>query len=248
MLVCEPLTRRYMMVPPPAVDGSGYLASYLIDGDNCDRTGGCISMFNFRVLCMFNRGIVTCVTTFTLGSSWSEKDTYHNVPSLGRPDFLGRVGGSRYLYAKGRILIHLDGSTGDFTSSVLPAIEDWDLYICAVIEGRDRKPRILTMFDNTMKIFAVLEGGEWGLEKSVLLSEATRGLPGFQPSFFSYYQDFLTIGTGFVTLTPPFGEPWPYSIDLETMEAKLAAGDMGFLVHRCELPWPPALHACLHRS
>ncbi|CAN6352162.1 unnamed protein product [Urochloa humidicola] len=50
-LVCEPLTRRYTMVPPlPNFDRSCYfLGSFLIDGD-ADNAGVCTSMSNFRVL------------------------------------------------------------------------------------------------------------------------------------------------------------------------------------------------------
>ncbi|CAN6334663.1 unnamed protein product [Urochloa humidicola] len=250
MLVCDPLTRSYTMVPPPAdFDGScNFWVNFLIDGDT-DRAGGCISMPNFRVLCMFiNSYGAMHVAVFTSGSSWSEKNIDHIAPILQSPHFLGHAGGSHYFYADGSILIQLDGSTGDFTSRVLPAIEDWDkrddLFVA---EGRDGKPRIFTMFDSTLKVFARLDGGEWALEKSVLLSEATSGLPGYQPSFFNHYQEILTWGTGFVTLSPWFNGQWQYSIDLQTMEAELSKEDEGRTLYRCELPWPPALHACLDR-
>ncbi|CAL5092741.1 unnamed protein product [Urochloa decumbens] len=248
-LVCDPLTRSYTMVPPLAdFDSSCYFwANFLIDGD-IDIAGGCIGMFNFRVLCMFSRSGVMHVAVFTLSSSWSDKNIGHIEPMLQYPDFLGHSGGSHYMYVDGNILIKLDGSTGDFTSSVLPAIEDWDQRSdCFVAEGRDGKPRICTMFNSTMNMFARLDGGEWALEKSVLLSEATTGLPGYHPSFFSRGQYILAWGTGFVTLYPYFTADWQYSINLETMEAELAKGDMGQMVYCCEVPWPPALHACLDR-
>ncbi|CAN6361565.1 unnamed protein product [Urochloa humidicola] len=252
-LVCDPLTRSYMMVPPPAYFGNScdLWGNFLIDGDT-DRAGGCISMSNFRVLCMFiNSDGALHVSVFTSGSSWSEKNIDHIEPIRQFPDFLGHAGGSHYFYVAGSILIQLDGSTGDFTSTVLPAIEDWGQRDDrSVAEGRDGKPRIFTLFDSTMKVFARLDGGEWALEKSVLLSEATSGLPGYQPSFFNHgqYQCILTCGTGFVTLSPGFNNgQWQYSIDLQTMEAELATGDMGPMEYWCELPWPPALHACLDR-
>ncbi|CAN6361568.1 unnamed protein product [Urochloa humidicola] len=247
-LVCDPLMRSYTMVPPPPDFGIScdFQSSFLVDGDT-DRVGGCIGMSNFRVLCMIKHDGVMHVAMFTLGSSWSDKNMDHIAPMLYCLDFLGHAGGSHY-YVNGSILIKLDGSTGDFTSSVLPAIEDWDqIDDCFVAEGRDDKPRIITLSDSTMKVFARLDSGEWALEKSVLLSEATSGLPGYQPSFFNHDQRILIQGTGFVTFYPDVEINWQYSINLQTMEAKLAERDDGRMLYRCELPWPPALHTCLDR-
>jgi hypothetical protein len=118
-------------------------------------------MSNFRVLCMFKRDGVMHAAMFTVGSSWSNKNIGHIAPSLQWPDFLGRAGGSWYFYVEGRILVELDGATGDSTSSVIPAIEESDQrckYL--VTEGRDGKPRFFTVFNNTMKVFAKLHSGE----------------------------------------------------------------------------------------
>ncbi|CAL4888732.1 unnamed protein product [Urochloa decumbens] len=160
----------------------------------------------------------------------------------------GHAGGSWYFYVQGRTLIDLDGSTGDFSSSVLPPLDDWDLHAWSnnffVTSGRDGMPRIITVIDDTMKVLAKLNGCKWVLEKSFLLSEAAQGLPGYQPWFFDFPQNVLTMGEGFVVLSPQYGGPWRFSIDLETMEVAPAA-DMGLMMFRCELPWPPALHACL---
>ncbi|CAN6329609.1 unnamed protein product [Urochloa humidicola] len=60
-----------------------------------------------------------------------------------------------------------------------------------------------------------------------MLSEATSGLPGYQLSFFNHDQDFLILGTGFVTLCPEVERNWQYSINFQTMEAKLAEWDGG---------------------
>ncbi|CAO1939532.1 unnamed protein product [Urochloa humidicola] len=250
ILVCDPLMRSYMMVPPPAYYDSGcdFCFHFLVDGDT-DMLGGCIGMSNFRVLCMFiNRDCAMHAAVFTLNSSWSEKNIDHIAPILRFPDFLGHAGGSHYFYVGGSILIQLDSSTGDFTSTVLPAIEDWDQRDDRfVAEGRDGKPRIFTVFDSTMKVFARLDSGEWALEKCILLSQATSGLPGYQPSFFNHDQEILAWGTGFVTLSPWFNGHWQYSIDLQTVEAELANEDKRGTLYRCELPWPPALHAGLDR-
>ncbi|RLN29995.1 uncharacterized protein C2845_PM05G03540 [Panicum miliaceum] len=193
-------------------------------------------MSNFRVLCMFRLDGITQATMFTVDSSWSNKNIGDITPSLQWPDFLGRAGGSRYFCIEGRILVELDGSTDDSSPSVLPAIEEsYQRCKYFVTEGRDGKPRFVTVFNNTMKVLAKFHSGEWALENSVLLSEATRGLPGYQPSFFIYGQDILTRVCRTVA---------PYSIDLETMEAEPTTGDMGPMEYRKQGPssgsgWAP---------
>ncbi|CAO1939531.1 unnamed protein product [Urochloa humidicola] len=252
MLVCEPLTRRCVVIRPPAdlEDDSCILGFYLIDGCTNMAVGG-ISMSNFRVRCVlcYSDGH-THTAMFTMagdtGLPWSEKAIDHSAPKLGLSLSLGHAGGSCYFYVKGRRLIVLDGSTGDFSSSILPPLEDWDLdafsYNLFVTNGRDGMPRIITVTCDTMKVFMKLDGCEWALEKTVILHEATQGLPGYQPWFFCYLQKVLARGEGFVVLSPRGS--WPFSIDLETMEVAPAI-DMGLMMYRCELPWPPALHACL---
>ncbi|CAN6352157.1 unnamed protein product [Urochloa humidicola] len=151
----------------------------------------------------------------------------------------------------GRTLVDFDCSTGDFTSSALPAIEDldFDQETCNffVTELRDGKPRIITVSNNTLKVFARLDSGEWALEKSALMRELTCGLPGYNPSYFYSGQDILARGSGLVILSQLSAEPWRCSVNLETMEAELTTCDMNPMVYRCELPWPPALHAHLDR-
>jgi hypothetical protein len=80
----------------------------------------------------------------------------------------GPCGGCWY-FVQGKALISLDGSTGDFSSSELPPWKDWDPYTVdrdfCITDGRDGKLRIFTVFDQYMKMFTKLEGGEWALEK-----------------------------------------------------------------------------------
>ncbi|CAL4898296.1 unnamed protein product [Urochloa decumbens] len=254
MVVCEPLTRRCVAISPPAdfsVGRSLLMESFLVDGYN-NKAGGRISVSNFRVRCVLYSGGHTHTAMFTMGGDtgllWTEKTIDHSAPQFGLSHSLGHAGGSWYFYVKGRTLIVLDGSTGDFSSSVLPPLEDWDLYTWTynffVTSGRDGMPRIITVIGDTMKLFAKLDGCEWVLEKSVLLPKATQDLPGYQPWFFNLPQNVLMRGEGFVVLSPMYGGPWPFSINLETMEVAPAAY-MGLMMYRCELPWPPALHACL---
>ncbi|CAN6329605.1 unnamed protein product [Urochloa humidicola] len=249
MAVCEPLSRRFEMIPR-LVEDVDVGCSYLIDGIGIEA-GSRISMSNFKVLHMFLCYGIMHTAMFTAGSSWSEKSICHAVPNFHSINFLGRAGGSCYFCVEGRTLVNLECSTGDFTSSALPAIGDldFDRYRCnfAVAELRDGKPHIITVSNNTLKVFTRLDNGEWTWEKSALLWEVTCGLPGYKPSFFYSGQDILVRGSGYVILSPQSAESWQYSVDLETMGVELTTCDMKPMVYRCELPWPPALHTQLYR-
>ncbi|CAN6348225.1 unnamed protein product [Urochloa humidicola] len=118
-------------------------------------------------------------------------------------------------------------------------------YRC-ITEGCDGKPRIIIVCDNDMKVFARHDSTGWALEKKILLWEAVHDLTGPVPSFIGAHH-IVTTGVGFVILSQDFGESCPFSVNLETMKAALVANNMGEMVYQCELPWPPALHACLDR-
>ncbi|CAL4905618.1 unnamed protein product [Urochloa decumbens] len=247
--LCEPLTRHYWRIHPlPDWDDDRcyHWKLFLLDGESSEA-GGRISMSNFRVLCVFVRDGVTQAAMYAMGSSWSKKNI---DPRFKISVPMGHSAGCWY-FVQGRALTTLDGRTGDFSSSELLPLRDWDsdtwTHNFFITNGRDGKLHIFTVYDNTMKMFTRLEGGEWVLEKMIALPEATRGLPGYKPSFFSGHQYILTIGAGFVILMPQARELWPFSINLETMEAAPVEQGMGLLVFECELPWPPALHACLDR-
>ncbi|CAL4898311.1 unnamed protein product [Urochloa decumbens] len=250
IVVCEPLTRRYKRIPPPA-DLNNYYRwrCYLIDGE-ADEAGGCIGMYNFRVVYMFtkrddgNKHVVM----YTVGSSWSKTNFDRITPSSNCLSPVGHGGGCWY-FVQGSALIVLDSSTGDFSSSELPPlVEDWDSHAedgdFFITNGRDSRLRIFTVFDGTMMVLVTLESGEWMLEKRVFLSEATCGLPGYDPFFFSIPQFVLMVGAGYAILAP-INSGWLFSINLETMEAASAVELMASRVYGCELPWPPTLHACL---
>ncbi|CAN6338729.1 unnamed protein product [Urochloa humidicola] len=253
--ICEPLTKSYRMIPSPP--GSDCWGSILLDGE-VSEVGGRISMSNFRLLCMFHCNGVMLTSIFTAGSSWSEMNIDPMAPSV-RPGFrtpaiFGRASGSWYFYIKdgSRTLISLDGSTGVFSSLVLPAIKNWDVRIqrnkCVITEGCDGKPRIVVAFNGTLEVFARLDSTEWALEKKILLSEATCSLPGYPCLFLGH--DISTMGVGFVILSQRvfgIGEPWAFSVNLQTMEAAPAAKNVGYIAYKCELPWPPVLRACLDR-
>jgi hypothetical protein len=149
--------------------------------------------------------------------------------------------GVQYFYVRGRNLVALDRSSGEFSHAVFPPPseenddDDFDLVMWThsyATDGRDGEPRIFTVFDETMKVYAKLDGGEWALEKSLSLREATRGLPGYKEEFFGQRPlEIVTRGPGYVTLSPGILETtweWLISVDLETMQVvELAAADTG---------------------
>ncbi|CAN6329601.1 unnamed protein product [Urochloa humidicola] len=250
IVVCEPLTRRYKRIPTPAdLDDYYCWTSKLIDGE-ADEADGRISMANFRVVCMSTKldDANMHVAMYTMGSSWSEKNFDGITQGSNRWSPVGHGGGCWY-FVQGGSLIILDSSTGDFSFSKLPPLlEDWDSHAADrnffITNGRDSKLRIFTVFDGTMKVFVRIQGGEWALEKKVLLSEVTCDLPGYKPSFFIWMRHVVMVGAGYVILTP-YMETWIFSINLETVEAAPAVESMTSTVYGCELPWPPTLNACL---
>ncbi|CAM0148395.1 unnamed protein product [Urochloa decumbens] len=165
---------------------------------------------------------------------------------------MGRAGGCQYFYAEGRDLIGLDVSTGEFSYSVFSPswTDDFDVYmwmkskLCAV-DGSDGEPRIFTVFDETMRVYAKPDGGgEWTLEKSLSVPEVARDvLPGYKDEAFQYVV-VDTKGPGYVILSLKTAlDKWLISVDPVTMEVELVAKDMGSppVMYPCEIPWPPVL-------
>jgi hypothetical protein len=91
------------------------------------------------------------------------------------------------------------------------------------------------------------------LENKVMLSKVTCGLPGYQPSFFNKPLTIMRRGVGFVVISPQEPKqqwPWPFSVDLKTMEVAPAADGTRkkmpiYGIYPCEFPWPPVLQAFL---
>lgn len=256
LIVCEPLTRRYRRIPPPANFNAGcqFFGYHLLDGDE-DQAGGRVGMSNFRVLCeLYRDGTAhAAVFNFNAGSdwhSWRETAIDHIAPRFELMRFLGRAGGSFYWYVQGNTVIVLDGGTAEFSSFALPPdIESWDLHMWSynfcVTGGRDGKPRIFSVVNDNLKVFARVHGSDdWALEKRIELSEATRVLPGYKPSFFGQPLNVCTTGVGSVVLSPR-EQWWLFSVDLETMVVQQRAAEHMGTAYPCELPWPPALHACV---
>ncbi|TVU49448.1 hypothetical protein EJB05_00761 [Eragrostis curvula] len=239
MFVCEPLTRKCRRID---FNSKRWVwGSYLIDGDG-DEAGSHIGISNFRVICLnlfeSDNDIFSIFNEAGgAGSSWSHRSTGGLKSKLVRGS-LGVTMDSLYFMSKDWKLATLNKSSGEFSTSLMPPIEEvmrqYALLrapeVCAVINGRDGKLRVFFIFpDNSVKVFVRLDAGDWTLESSVLLSEAARGLPGYNPSYFERPKQTIITKRrpGFVILMPRCRGLWSFSIDLETMEVALALPGIG---------------------
>ncbi|KAF8661062.1 hypothetical protein HU200_057160 [Digitaria exilis] len=273
MVVCEPLTRRYKVIPP-MVTCSGYYhrsGPFLLDGD---RAAGGIDLSNFRLMCVachpdrrgsYRGSMFTASCDLDGSCSWHVYaiDDGQSLRSL-----MGRTRASVYWHGGGRAVTALDRSTAELSSSELPeSAEEWDEQgtEVKVAVGRDGEPRILAIAPgcSVVRVFAAAMargGGEWELEKRIELSAVASGLPGYLPSYFDdgeavAWIDVTADAAAMVTVsvcsvTTSWGcmdSSWSFRLELESLEAELVDMDSGVLeldvAFPCELPWPPVLHA-----
>ncbi|EER96573.1 hypothetical protein BDA96_02G180200 [Sorghum bicolor] len=261
VVICEPVTRRYVRVDPrrrfPEYNVSD---ASLVDGDS---SGGGIGMASFRVVFhLHTRGIHSHAGVFTFtvvgGSddpqqrSWSWRKVSINalMVDAGPSDDLAPT--SLYWYNEGRRVVALDRSTAKFSSLLLPEVEGWNFhkenYDMRVTAGHDGTARIVILdlsaaAGDLLRVFARLSR-EWALVRSIRLSAVTRHLPGYKPSFFNDTLMIRTDGSSPVVLLSPWQEDkWWFHLDIETMEVAPAPDRDYAEVYPCELPWPPTLRA-----
>lgn len=230
LLVCETLTRRFQGIArmPPPLGSLVFCGAYLIDGGGGERGVG---MSNYRVLCMF--GELACVFSPGSDGGWRFVDTglkYGDGEDVEFPEdtqFVGRAAGKIYWWAPGGLVQVFDEATATFFLMEFPKHMRWEYHKSnlRVIGGVDGGGiRVVRMTGEDLEIYGESGGGEWAVERSVRLADATRGLPGRQEVFFTAEAPAARIvtagGDGFVTLAPAEDETWLFSVDLETMEAE----------------------------
>ncbi|KAL6655819.1 hypothetical protein ACP70R_006645 [Stipagrostis hirtigluma subsp. patula] len=249
MVVCEPLTRRYARIAPRAVfRGYDILGAHLIDGE-----AGGIGVSNFRVVCrLHSDGLHRDAGVLAVGRhyhrrSWRKVSIDRLMLAAGPSMELSPT--SLCWYNGGRRMVGLDRSTGEFSSVVLPEVEDWDFhketFSSVVVPGGDGEARIvLSGASGDLKVFARLHSGEWGLEKSIRLSEVAHDLPGYNPSYFNQPLLIHTTDSPVIHASPWQERPWWFHLDIETTEVAPAPDPSVEKAYPCELPWPPTLEAC----
>ncbi|RLM99034.1 hypothetical protein C2845_PM06G29350 [Panicum miliaceum] len=184
MVVCDPLARRYRVIPPMVRSGR-----YRLHSGPFHLDGG-VGLSSFRVMCVVDDRRGRCRgSTFTSsrergGGAWRG----HSMGWERMRDFMGRTRGVPVLGA----VEALDWTTGEVSRSELPRTEGLDERAAAlkVTAGGDGEARVLGLLAAAagvvLKVFALPRGGgEWALEKTIELAAVARGPPGYLPSCFS---------------------------------------------------------------
>ncbi|CAL5091021.1 unnamed protein product [Urochloa decumbens] len=256
LFVCEPLTRRHVLIPPlnPPFRlsrfGSPAPPPVLLDA-SADG-GAIVGMSSFRVLHLVATTDRIRACTFTSGStSWRETCVNRRYGPLVL-HFVGFAGGRWYWHDGEKNVLALDESDLEFSTSVLPRGDGDGISLVTLAVGRDGEARIVSKGYNNLKIFARVDGGEdyWVLEKTMQLSAAMLGLPRLDDFYlnFSRHQP-VDAGAVQIRVLEP-GRALRFRLDMDTMEAERLLGPDVIIyldsrtAYPSEFPWPLSLHAC----
>ncbi|XP_034582915.1 uncharacterized protein [Setaria viridis] len=265
-IVCEPVSRRHQGIARPAdLSHLPLLGAFLLDGGGA---GGGDTMSSFRVLSVlyepdrsrYQFGMPrACV--FAPGSDggwhicWHTMDEDVEVPLMEMIHLAGRTAGRVYWGIEDGTVLVLEESTVKFSLLTFPAQMPGPYrrtsfrVIGSSVDGEDRV-RVVRVHGEDLDVFGqLLDSGEWVVEKSVALRDATAGLSGWDYRFFRLPARIVTAGNTFVVLTPA-EKIWLFSVELETMEVEnehVRNRNIG-PSYPCALPWPPLLRACVRRG
>ncbi|CAN6204165.1 unnamed protein product [Urochloa humidicola] len=251
MVICEPVTKRFLKIPPsPVLPRYRYNSAFLLDGDNG------VSLSSFKVLRLVRRfytnRIHACI--FAWGESWQETRMESSSMVL-----IGLAMSSMYWYAGDRKVVTLDQRSAEFSSFMLPDIEDWDGHInkhrLAITAGHDGRVRIVVgVTGGDMKVFARLPvpGGSYKLvlKKRIPLFMAIHSLRWREPWYFNplpisnHTTGAVLIVATRASLFPPQTTPLMFRLDIETMAVERMPDPNLGTAYPCELPWPPVFRAC----
>ncbi|TVU21327.1 hypothetical protein EJB05_30955, partial [Eragrostis curvula] len=216
-VVCEPLSRRYQIIPPISPSGDGpngcwrHTWAFLLDGNDG------IGISNFK--------------------SWP---THLRLIGFAEDSVYWRAEGKTLLAVDRRtaklewfLFPHVENLDYTFKS-----------YKVAVTGGSDGEGRIVVGGnDGDMMVYARQRGSsEWVMEKRIHISPETHGLPPYHDWYF-YCAMSISVhkaGTVIVRVFPkvPAGEKWRIDLDRETVGLLDCMPKIRF---PCELPWPPML-------
>uniref|UniRef100_A0ACD5UPV5 Uncharacterized protein n=1 Tax=Avena sativa TaxID=4498 RepID=A0ACD5UPV5_AVESA len=293
LLVCEPLKRRYQVIPPMEEVRRHRCVGVFLYG--CRNTGAYwerngIGMPAFNLVCLLyqehdgvrgdhDRSVGTVVACVFDRFRACDRSLMHRKPGwcLRRKERLG-LGAPVHLY--GAESLRLLGRSGHFVfwsikedeESVLRLSSDGYMKIHRlpdIARGSSSLRFIDPGSDYCTAIRAIcLQGGdlrvlmlpwpwqwhvdgEWGIQSSHGLLEATRGLTGYKEEYF--INGGLEIVSAYghgrsVVVAPVVEKTWLFTVDLGTMEVARWKHKMdentSVVSYPCELPWPPDLRAC----
>ncbi|KAL6655811.1 hypothetical protein ACP70R_006637 [Stipagrostis hirtigluma subsp. patula] len=107
--------------------------------------------------------------------------------------------------------------------------------------------RIACLVGDELRVYAKeLHRGEWELERTLRLPEATHGLPGRKEGYFGRTAKIVTAGKEYVVLTPA-EETWLFSVRRKTMqvEREHSRNRLAGEVYPYELRTAPLVDACV---
>ncbi|CAL5080901.1 unnamed protein product [Urochloa decumbens] len=248
LIVCQPLTRQYQVIPPPICNVC-ILGAFLLNSDANEAGSAAIGMTNFRVLLVHYEH-----------DYWNGEANGHGHPLTSVFTCGGCVnGGWRYGEKDEAGLVVLDECTLQFSAMALSEhMRQW------LVFGRDNfrvvggdhagTVRIVHLTGGReLEVFGHRQGDrgndEWVLEKTVRMQEASRGLlvvDHEEEDYFDRETRIIDANEGLVVLSLD-NEMSLFSVDLETMELKREDGrnQSTGAAFPYTLPWPPVMRACV---
>ncbi|CAN6181949.1 unnamed protein product [Urochloa humidicola] len=247
-IVCEPLTRRHQIIAPPAAACPSYrpVKAFFLGGGEDN------GMSSFRALCLVHDGGCSHADVFCTGDSSCWRAV--NINSQERYNFIGFGSRSIYWHVGGRTVFAMDKATAEFSSFLVPHVEDWGPFDTisplgiTVAVGSDGETRI-ALGARTLKVLVQAAGGEWVLEKSIQLTAAMLGLPPLERCrwyFVHGVRGVQNTGTVHIRTDTAGRQLRKFSIDIETMKVE-SLPDMD-RTYPTKLPWPPFMHACNYHA
>uniref|UniRef100_M8CDE8 F-box domain-containing protein n=1 Tax=Aegilops tauschii TaxID=37682 RepID=M8CDE8_AEGTA len=273
LLVCEPITRRCQLIPRvekmkyhPCIgvflDMHGRRGAITWDGRAID------TMSSFRVVCVLYHeftgvsGNIGTAKAVVFEEGWRRKRGW-SVRQQHKPQI--HLHGVESLHFIGRAAFSLFWAMEDDSSSLLAYNFRWSNEFVIVplpdhVRGsawraidinNSSSVHVVCLQGDNLRIFAArtYDSTDWELQKSLQLMEATRGLAGHKDEYFCGSTKIVSTSMSSIVFSLA-EETWLFSIDFETMEvAKCTykAHSSACVAYPCELPWLPALRACIVR-
>ncbi|KAM3256915.1 hypothetical protein ACQJBY_049358 [Aegilops geniculata] len=273
LLVCEPITRRCQLIPRvekmkyhPCIgvflDMHGRRGAITWDGRAID------TMSSFRVVCVLYHeftgvsGNIGTAKAVVFEEGWRRKRGW-SVRQQHKPQI--HLHGVESLHFIGRAAFSLFWAMEDDSSSLLAYNFRWSNEFVNVplsdhVRGstwriidinNSSSVHVVCLQGDNLRIFAArtYDSTDWELQKSLQLMEATRGLAGHKDEYFCGSTKIVSTKMSSIVFSPA-EETWLFSIDFETMEVakcKYKAHSSACVAYPCELPWLPALRACIVR-
>ncbi|TVT99178.1 hypothetical protein EJB05_55470, partial [Eragrostis curvula] len=277
LVVCEPISRRYVRIRP--VKEMKYLRClgvFLANNSGFSRN---VSFSDFRVTCLlYERSpgmaddVGEAVSCFYNRAPRSRRRiTGWNTQCVVTSSCILLHGAESTHYA-GRAAGLVFWVVGDDDGTVLAASIDqsgfrryrlpehlWGSsqpgssfrFVEESVDVYPRLVRLVSLVGDELRVYLgnLYNSSEWQLERTLQMSQVTRGLKGYKECFFATTVKIVGEGPGYVVMTPAEEETWLFSLDLRTMrvECDHSRNRLPGKVYTYELETPPVVRACVVR-